>query len=530
MERMVLRTRSAHTTMRLIVLAAVAVTLLATGRAMAVEGPVIFGGDNFARHGQFNTGTNMLENGWLAMQREIAFVAPKVGRVNDNTVAAIGAHSSEAIAADAGAAIRRAAMASGLTTTYVDGADAINAFFADIRTGVARPRVIWIAGNQADNVLDSSETAALSANAATMATFVNGGGGVIAHGDENVYAGWLPLVAPGVTATAGSDVGLALTATGASVLPGVTPASISSGAWRNAFAGTLGNLDTLATSTTQNEPDGNPRKVVIGGGRAWATAAPADLSVATSVPTSIDRGDLITYSIRVVNNGPDIAAGTILTHTLPGKVSFRGATGGPGRPCDAGPPVTCTLGDLPVGGAANVVVLANVLGTRPSKSQSNVSSQVPDESPADNTAFQTIRARTTSLRVNVGVPPYDHARDLMRMRITVRNTGRRTAKGVVLRTHAPGGFTLERRAPGSRSEGQTSIWELGNIKPGRTRAVIFRLRITGTALGKRCVPAQASAANADLRRGRDCLNVYAKHGPGSVANHRHVGLGRIAPR
>ena len=531
MERMVLSTRSARTTMRLVGLAAAAVTLLATGRASAVEGPVIFGGDNFPEHGQLNTTTNLLENGWFAMQREIAWVAPRVGRVNDNTVAAIGARPSSAIQADAGAAIGQAATRGGLTATYADGANAINAFFADVRSGVARPRVIWIAGNGAtNNALDTAELAALSANATTIATFVNGGGGLIAHGDETVYAGWLPLVAPGVTAETGPGIGLALTPTGASVLSGVTPASISTGAWRNAFAGTLGNLGTLATSTTQNEPDGNPRKVVIGGGRAWTTAAPADLSVATSVPTSIDRGDLITYSIRVVNNGPDIAAGTILTHTLPGKVSFRGATGGPGRPCDAGPPVTCTLGDLPVGGAANVVVLAKVLGTRPSKSQTNVSSQVPDESPADNTASQTIRARTTSLRVNVGVPPYDHARDLMRMRITVRNTGRRTAKGVVLRTHAPGGFTLERRAPGSRSEGQTSIWELGNIKPGRTRTVIFRLRITGTALGKRCVPAQASAANADLRRGRDCLNVYAKHGPGSVANHPHVGLGRTAPR
>jgi uncharacterized repeat protein (TIGR01451 family) len=532
MERMPLSTRSAHKTMRLIGLAAAAVTLMATGRAMAVEGPVIFGGDNFAR-GQFNPGTLALEDGWLAMQREIAFVSPKVGRTNDNTVAAIGAHSSGAISADAGAAIGRAVASIGLTTTYVDGADAINAFFADLRSGVAQPRVLWIAGNSADNVLDTAEIAALSSdvNAATMAMFVNGGGGIIAHGDENVYAGWLPLVAPGVTATTGPGIGLTLTPAGATALPGVTPASISVGPWRSSFTGNLGNLDTLVTSTTLFEADGvTPRKVVIGGGRAWTTLAPADLSVATTAPKSIDRGDIITYSIRIANNGPNLAAGTVLTHTLPRKVAFRGATGGPGRPCTAGPPVTCTLGNLPPGATAHVVVLAKVLTTRPSTSESTVSSHVPDGSAADNTASRTIRARTTTLRVKVAVPPYDHAGNLMRMRITVRNTGRRTAKGVVLRTHAPGGFALERRAPGSRSEGQTSIWELGNIRPGRSRTVIFRLRMTGTALGKLCVPAQASAANADQRRGRDCLNVYAKHGPGPVAHHTHVGLGLNAPR
>jgi uncharacterized repeat protein (TIGR01451 family) len=510
MERRALSRKSAHTTIRLVGLAAAAVTLMATGRAMAVEGPVIFGGDNFARHGQFNTGTNMLENGWLAMQREIAFVSPKVGRVNDNTVAAIGAHASAAILADAGAAIGRAVAANGLTTTYVDGANAINAFFADLRSGVALPRVIWIAGNSADNVLDTSEIAALSSdvNAATLAMFVNGGGGVIAHGDEAVYAGWLALVAPGVTATAGPDIGLALTPAGATALPGVTPTEISIGPWRNAFVGTLGNLDTLATSTTQFEADGvTPRKVVIGGGRAWTALAPADLSVATTAPESVDRGDIITYRIRVVNKGPNIAAETLLTHTLPSKVVFRGATGGPGRPCTAGPPVTCKLGVLPVGATANVVVLGKVVGTRPSTSQTDVSSFVPDESPADNTASSTIRGRTTSLRVRLAVPPHAQARDLMRLRITVRNTGRRVAKGVVLRSPAPGGFTLERRAPGSRSEGQWSIWELGNIRPGRSRTVIFRLRVTGTAVGKLCIPAHASAANADLRRGRDCVVV-----------------------
>jgi hypothetical protein len=192
--------------------------------------------------------------------------------------------------------------------------------------------------------------------------------------------------------------------------------------------------------------------------------------------------------------------------------------------------VTCTLGNLQPGATAHVVVLAKVLTSRPSRSESNVSSHVPDGSSANNRALRTIRARTTTLRVKVAVPPYDHAGNLMRMRITVRNTGRRTAQSVVLRTHAPGGFALQRRAPGSRTEGQTSIWELGKIRPGRSKTVIFRLRITGTALGKLCVPAQARAANANQRRGRDCLNVYAKHGPGPVADHTHVGLGLIAPR
>ena len=85
----------------------------------------------------------------------------QVGRVNDNTVAAIGARASSAILAYAGAAIGQAATRGGLTATYADGANAINAFFADVRSGVARSRVIWIAGNRAtNNTLDTAELAA----------------------------------------------------------------------------------------------------------------------------------------------------------------------------------------------------------------------------------------------------------------------------------------------------------------------------------------------------------------------------------
>ena len=514
------RTAGRRTTLAIVA----ALALAAAGSASAVEGPVILGGDNFPEHGEFNMGTGLTINGWRNMQQELAWVAPRVGRVNDNSVVALGARASASLKQDAGAAIGRAAAANGMPTTYIDGAATLTAFFADLRSAVARPRVIWLAGNAAsNNTLDTAELAVLAdpINAATLATFVQGGGGLIAHGDDAIFAGWLDGVAPGLTATSGGGMGsqLDLTPAGASLLPGLDP---QVGEWRNGFAAPagLGNLQPLVITNSAT-----PRNVIVGGGREWTTPAPSNLRVTATTTPKVSQGDIVTYSISVTNNGPNIAAATVLTHTLPKGVVFRGATGGPGRECTPGPPVTCTLHDIPVGGTVGVAVLGKIVTATPTTATSTVSSnETPDNDTADNSVAQTVRPLTTRLRVRVAVPPYDHAGNLIRLRVTVRNTGKNLAKSVALRVPSPAGFAFERRPPGARAEGQASIWELGNLKAGGSKTVIFSMRLTGAALGKICVPGRATAANTRTITGRDCLMAYAKHGPGPLPNHPHKGL------
>jgi uncharacterized repeat protein (TIGR01451 family) len=506
MERNALSTRSVRKTAAAVGLAATLLTLLASSQANAVEGPVILGGDNFPNHGQFNAVTNVLEDGWLAMQREIAWVAPKVGRVNDGTVAAIGARQSAAIGdGDAGAAIGRAVTAAGLTTTYHDGANAINAFFADLAAGTAQPRVIWLAGNQANNALDASELAVLTTHASALATFVSGGGGLISHGDASVYDGWLPLVAPGLTPTSAFGIGVSLTPAGATALPGVSPAQLSVGSWRNAFGGALDNLEVLVQSNDVFEPDGITRKtVVVGGGRAWSSLAPADLRVQVTAPPQVDRGDVVPYTIAVTNLGPNLAPGTVVTHTLPRKIAFGGATAGPGRTCAAGPPVTCTLGMIAVGATVNVVVNGKVRGGGATAATTGVTAQVPDAAPADNTATTAIRSFLTNLRVEVVTPEKAKERTEMLVRVRVTNTGKRIAKKVVVRSPIPADFTLEKRPPQGRAEANSAVWTIGNIRPGRTKLVTMRLRIATRISGKRCLIARAQAANAIRRQDRSC--------------------------
>ena len=249
-------------------LVAVHLLTLSSAPARAVGGPVILGGDDLTDHGFFSGGVN--QGGWLYLQRALENIKPNVTRPNDNSVAALGSASSLSTAGDAGGAIGRAAAAAGLTVDYRDGAPAIEAFFNELRAGKARPAIIWIAGDGANNDLDNSEGLALVNNAATIASFVSEGGGLLSHGSD--YR-WLSALLPGSSAPfSGDSNDLVLTAQGQAAFPGLTNGDINAGPWHNHFEGNLGGLQVLALSTAVNTSTGADAPVIIGG--AVVTIAP----------------------------------------------------------------------------------------------------------------------------------------------------------------------------------------------------------------------------------------------------------------
>ncbi|MCF7981142.1 MAG: hypothetical protein K9K86_04105, partial [Pseudomonadales bacterium] len=163
---------------------------------------------------------------------------------------------------NAGAAIGSAANAAGLTVTFIDTAAAITQFFIDLAAGTINPKILWIAGTGAANDLDSTEGAALTANAAAINAFGASGGGIMAHGSGNDAFGWLGTLLPGIDYTGGcSSGGATLTAAGQAAFPGLSNSDIDSnaGPCHNTFSGNLGGLTILAR-------DGLQRALIIGGG------------------------------------------------------------------------------------------------------------------------------------------------------------------------------------------------------------------------------------------------------------------------
>ncbi len=241
-----------------------AALVVAAASGLAAAGPVILGGDDLTDHGSRSGAGQNLE-GWLYIEKAVDNVLSAVTRAGAITadIIALGSTANPTFSTgNAGGAIGSAAQVLGKTVGFVDGAAAINQFFADLTSGTVNPKMIWMAGTNAVNDLDSAEGAALTANAAAINAFGASGGGIMAHGSGSDAYGWLSALLPGLVEAAGCNAsGATLTADGQAAFPGLTNNNINSnaGPCHSHFTGTFGGLKTLAL-------DGNGRAYIIGGG------------------------------------------------------------------------------------------------------------------------------------------------------------------------------------------------------------------------------------------------------------------------
>jgi len=234
---------------------------LGAAAAPVLAGLVILGGDDLTDHGSRVGGAN--QEGWLYIQKAIDNLLTNQTRNGTLDIAALGSAQTVGFpSSNAGGAIGSAADVLGKTVSFFDGASAINTFFADLASGAINPSVIWLAGTGAANNLDSSEGAALTANAAAINTFVASGGGLMAHGSGPVAYGWLSTLLPGLADSGGcNSAGATLTAAGQAAFPGLSNSDIDSnaGPCHSSFVGNFGGLVALGL-------DGQQRPYIIGGG------------------------------------------------------------------------------------------------------------------------------------------------------------------------------------------------------------------------------------------------------------------------
>lgn len=359
--------------------------------AGAAGGPVILGGDDLTDHGSVDAGL-LSQAGWLYIERAIGNVRSNVTRPGDNTIAAFGSADSPVNpgdSSDAGKAIRNAATKNGMGVVFFDGAASIDAGFASIADGSYRPSIIWIAGDDALNDIDSctgagSEGEAITANAGVINNFVNLGGGLMSHG--TCYT-WLTALIPGLSTPpelAAPTADLYLTPEGLAAFPGLTNADVGAGPWHSLFEGDLGGMSALARSSTIDDSFGADAAVIIGGVQVSLTFGPADLSITkTAAPTgSMPAGSNLTYTLTVTNHGPNPAFGARVTDTLPAGVTFVSATASQGS-C-SGP--NCSLGDMSSGASATVRIVVRPTAAGVITNRANVAGDQPDLNPTNDQA------------------------------------------------------------------------------------------------------------------------------------------------
>ncbi len=124
----------------------------------------------------------------------------------------------------------------------------------------------------------------------------------------------------------------------------------------------------------------------------------ADLIVSkTAASNPAIPGQALTYTVQVVNRGPDAAAAVTLSDPLPAGTTFVSCAANPGA-C-AGPAVgtngtvTAAFGTIAVGGSATVTIVVNVTATYGNLvNTATATSTTPDPDPDNNhdTAVTTV--------------------------------------------------------------------------------------------------------------------------------------------
>ena len=176
----------------------------------------------------------------------------------------------------------------------------------------------------------------------------------------------------------------------------------------------------------------------------------ADLALVKTATPTVNAGEEITYTLTVYNNGPSQAQDVVVTDTLPADVTFTSASAGCSQATLG--VVVCTVGTLPAGQAAALVVVVKVdddilTDLKPNVSLENrvvVASSTPDPNPDNNAAdADTSVGHLADLVLDKRGPSTLVAGDLVTYTIVVTNSGPSVAQSVDIKDELPAGVQFQ---------------------------------------------------------------------------------------
>lgn len=211
-----------------------------------------------------------------------------------------------------------------------------------------------------------------------------------------------------------------------------------------ATSGLITNHATVTATTFDTATDNNTDTTTstVGSG--------ADLSLSkTGLPDPVSPGGLLTYTLSVINTGPDESVDLSVIDHLPSGVHFQSASG-PGWDCEENDgTVTCTRASQPVGNAPEIII--EVLAPSINDVISNVASVSalsydPDLTNNDNSASPVVtevREDLADLSLSMtGTPDTVTAGGMITYTISVTNHGTEDAASIEVTDPFPSGATI----------------------------------------------------------------------------------------
>jgi uncharacterized repeat protein (TIGR01451 family) len=244
-----------------------------------------------------------------------------------------------------------------------------------------------------------------------------------------------------------------------------------------------------------------------------APANSADMAVSTTGPSSITAGTNVSYTVTVTNNGPNPAAGVVLTDTLPAGSVFVSMTPSGSNPdaftfAQSGGTLTETAGASIASGHTDTftLVVSAPSTLTPGSNFSNtaaVSSTTADPNSANNssTAAGTIVGPAADLAVAASGPATAAEGGQVTYTVTVRNTSTTNPGTGVVLTDTLGtnlGFVSATTPQGTFSQsGGVVTFNLGTLAPGATATLTVTAQATedGSTTDSATVSASSSDPN-----------------------------------
>ncbi len=219
-------------------------------------------------------------------------------------------------------------------------------------------------------------------------------------------------------------------------------------------------------------------------------AAPADMAVTKTGPASATASTVISYTITVMNNGPNPAINAALSDTIPAGTTFASLVSPGGWSCVTPPvngtgTVSCTQASMAGGSAVFTLNVNGPAGATTVSNTASVSTSSTDNTPGNNssTANTNVTASADLSITKTPQPgPYGTGSALT-YTIVVTNAGPGSAASVSVTDTIPPGTTFVSATPtqGSCSGTTTVTCSLGTIANAGSATISLTVTLPAVA-------------------------------------------------
>jgi uncharacterized repeat protein (TIGR01451 family)/fimbrial isopeptide formation D2 family protein len=192
------------------------------------------------------------------------------------------------------------------------------------------------------------------------------------------------------------------------------------------------------------------------------------------------KGDTVTWTIKVVNNGPDDAVNAVAVDFLPSGLIYISDDSQGAFDHNTG---IWNIGNLAKGESVILNIVTNISITNARITNNvDVTSETYDPNETNNHDNNTIRvAPEADLEIAKLVSQAtSRANDIITWTIIVKNNGPDTAVNAVVSDKLPSGVVYVSDDSNGAYNHNTGVWKLGNLAKGKSKVLHIKTKVIGT--------------------------------------------------